>query len=378
MKVGVKIICTIWFLVESIGVNVIFAQATSYDYSIECSVPEITSRYSSIEQPIYPGGIETLVKEIEEKTIYPDCALEYKVSGKVSISFQVNDEGKPEKFKTVYAQNNCLGEAATSGAKAAVKTFTRPALHEGRPSTSTFSLSVTFKIQGMPIGSCIHSEAYHFAMEGMKEMDEGNYTKAISYFSESIEIDSSYYEGYLDRAKAFRKTGQTTSAIKDVKSSLNRANPEREEALSLLGSLYIELGENEKALECLTQALSIDAKHYLSLVECGKIYLLRSDTEKAESYLRKALKQHHTPTDAWYYLGLIELTRSEFKSGVKLFSKVIKSRPDYAKAYHNRGMCYARMRDMDSACVDWRKAKEFGVTEVELLVKSQCKNQISK
>lgn len=262
--------------------------------------------------------------------------------------------------------------ASKNGVEKAIKSFDTPAIFEGIPVSVYLSIDITFRVEGMPFGSCVHAVAYDLAKAGMEDLKSGNYRSAIENLTASIESDSNHYETFVERAKAYRKTGNPLKAIEDLKKSLAMVNHERSETLGMLGSVYLDLGNKGEALKFLNQCLELNSKDYLALVDIGKIHLENSEFDNAEHFFKKAKKQHHTPTKANFYLGLLELIKGDYKSGLKSFSKVLIEEPENGQAYFHRGMCQARLRNTESACEDWVKAQSLGVKDAELLVQSQC------
>ncbi len=63
------------------------------------------------------------------------------------------------------------------------------------------------------------------------------------------------------------------------------------------------------------------------------------------------------------------------RGAISDFSKVIntsKIQDLKAKAYYMRGIGYLKMEDYDSACTDWSKAGEFGITKAYELINQNC------
>lgn len=68
----------------------------------------------------------------------------------------------------------------------------------------------------------------------------------------------------------------------------------------------------------------------------------------------------------------------KYNKAIKDFSKAIKLKPDYAEAYYNRGVTYRILDDIKNSCEDWKKAKELGYEEADVLIEKYCKkfNQV--
>ena len=71
-----------------------------------------------------------------------------------------------------------------------------------------------------------HSEAEQYASLGMAAYDSGNYSGAISYFSQSIQLDPQG-ANYMGRGMAYQALGETEQAIADFQKCLT-LNPNAE------------------------------------------------------------------------------------------------------------------------------------------------------
>lgn len=368
-----KLIGTVLFLTTISHCRAQNFENADWEYRVECEEPEIYSDYySTATMPQYFGGTQKLINQIEELTIYPSCALEYKVSGSVNVLVKVNSEGEVKKVSLQDAPNDCLGNAAVEGIKNAVKSFAKPGLFEGKEVSLDLKFKVVFRINGMPLGSCIHTEATNFSGLAEQEFLAGNYQRAVDLLSKSIELDTTCFDYFFDRGMCQYLLGELDKSLLDFRISLNLVNHKRAEAHMYIGSIYLDKNNFDEALSEFELSLKLDKTLYKALVGLGKTYIALGRFDASGNCFKKALKQHHTPTDAHYFLGILFLQKGDYKSGVKSFNEVLDAQPANGQAYYNRGMCHARMRIMDKACEDWRKAKELGVKDAELLVETQC------
>jgi len=65
--------------------------------------------------------------------------------------------------------------------------------------------------------------------------------------------------------------------------------------------------------------------------------------------------------------------KQEFKKAIKFYTDAISWYPEYTKAYLNRAISYARMRDIDNACKDWKMAADLGNKDVQNNIDNYCK-----
>jgi tetratricopeptide (TPR) repeat protein len=68
-------------------------------------------------------------------------------------------------------------------------------------------------------------EALEYTNLGMAAYADSNYNEAISYFSQSIQLDPDYARGYYYRGMAYHALGETEQAIADFQKCLT-LNPD--------------------------------------------------------------------------------------------------------------------------------------------------------
>ena len=124
-------------------------------------------------------------------------------------------------------------------------------------------------------------EAQNLCQEGMDQLNRGHILKAINKFNQSLAIQATA-EGYTYRGWAISFLGMLDQAIDDCRQAIqidpNFGNPYND-----IGVYLMNLGENDKGvpwLEKAKQAKRYEPRHfpYLNL---GRIYLEKGDQMKA-------------------------------------------------------------------------------------------------
>lgn len=96
--------------------------------------------------PIYPGGDEQFMKDLNAGLEYPKEAKDAKIQGRVFIEFLVEEDGSITNVKVVRGIPNgeVLSEAAMSAVKR-LKPFT-PAMKDGKAISTKLTVPVMFKL----------------------------------------------------------------------------------------------------------------------------------------------------------------------------------------------------------------------------------------
>ncbi|HEX5965998.1 MAG TPA: TonB family protein [Pyrinomonadaceae bacterium] len=92
------------------------------------------------------------------------------------------------------------------------------------------------------------------------------------------------------------------------------------------------------------------------------------DFEKALKLLKQAVKENKTDGEAWYYLGIVYLQTSELNKAADAFQKAVEVRPDLAaQAQGSYAYALVLRNRLDSAAVAANKALEIDPNHIEAL-----------
>lgn len=92
--------------------------------------------------------------------------------------------------------------------------------------------------------------------KGISAMNEGEPEAAIVMFNTIVELAPDYAEGWNKRATLYYLMGRLEDSIADCKRTLE-LEPRHFGALAGLGMIYVQLEEDEKALEAYRRALAV-------------------------------------------------------------------------------------------------------------------------
>ncbi|WP_373810884.1 tetratricopeptide repeat protein, partial [Porphyromonas macacae] len=139
-------------------------------------------------------------------------------------------------------------------------------------------------------------EAEELFVKGVEKHKAENYEAALSYYTQSIEKDSSLYGTFLNRGYVKEILKDTLGAIQDyiIASRLNKKDP-------------------------------------ISLNNLGAIYLERKEPEVAEKYFLEAIRVDSLESDPYYSLGLIAYNRHQFMKAILFFKHFMELKETVSK-----------------------------------------------
>jgi periplasmic protein TonB len=96
------------------------------------------------EMPVYPGGDASMLKYINENSVYPEAARENNVQGTVTVRFVVNYKGIVEQVSLIKGVDPALDNEAMRVVKSLPPW--KPGKQSGRPVNVAFSVPVKFTL----------------------------------------------------------------------------------------------------------------------------------------------------------------------------------------------------------------------------------------
>lgn len=181
---------------------------------------------------------------------------------------------------------------------------------------------------------------------GYLRVQQGEYEKAVSNFSKSLELKPDYVEAYYGRGDARLKIGKFKKVIDDFDKVLE-LKPDYVKAYYSRGLANLSLSKYKDA--------NIDFKRALELkpnyIEAKK------GLEETEVYLEsiKPLNPNTANAEVYYSRGAARLKVGEFKKAIGDFNKALKLNSDYVEAYYSRAAAQFSVGQYQFAVADYNK-----------------------
>lgn len=112
-------------------------------------IPESKNVYESVEQmPEFPGGMEEMMKFLQQNIQYPASAAKNKVEGRVILQFVVEKDGQIGEVKVARSVDPELDAEALRVVKSMPNFI--PGRQDGKPVAVWYTIPISFKLQGKP------------------------------------------------------------------------------------------------------------------------------------------------------------------------------------------------------------------------------------
>ena len=223
---------------------------------------------------------------------------------------------------------------------------------------------------------------------GLVYLRQENHGKALPLFERVVALDPQHMQARQLLAVCRAYTGQLAPAIRDLE-ALHTASPRDENILFLLGFVYLQNREPEKAKAVFEQMFDavgparaefLRAKAYYEAtefpeaeqsfrqvlqldpafpgvhLELGKVYISLRRTEDAIRELESVLKDNADDADANYFLGGLLVQDGRFAEGIPYLTRAKTAKPDFWAPYFYLGKARIRTDQPAEAVVMLQRA----------------------
>ncbi len=125
-------------------------------------------------------------------------------------------------------------------------------------------------------------------------------------------------------------------------------------ALVNRGTLYLNIAENQKAIDDFEFAIGLDSSRADLGQKLGTAYLQSGDYQKAIAHYDKYIER-------WEWI--VDTSQPE---PAEVYDHYL------AVAYNNRAIAKGHLRDHDGACADFREAYRHGMIQLQAFIKDLC------
>lgn len=185
----------------------------------------------------------------------------------------------------------------------------------------------------------------------------GDYTTAINYLNEAIEMDSTQYDLFQERAEIYNNMGDKQKAIADMTKFI-QAYPEYYFGYYQRGWFKDHAGDWDGALEDYEMTIALNPDYHYVYLNRGTLNLFKGNTEEAYADFRKIIESETDPDNytcvfyAYHHLG------NDAKAK-ECMDVAINNRQDKG-VYYEAACLYSLMNEKEQALEYLQKSLEMG------------------
>jgi len=190
-----------------------------------------------------------------------------------------------------------------------------------------------------------------------------NYHSALNDFDKAISLDINNPGLYSARALTKINIQNYSAAIADLDKAL-RLNPNVSDFYIYRAVAKAGLQQFEGAIADCNKAIELNQFNARAFVRRGLIYFQQEDYEKAIRDYNHALKIDPKAAYTYYVRALAKYKMDDIEGTLADYGKVIELNPYNALAYYNRAMLYAQKGETEKAIADLLKVSEINPTHI--------------
>ncbi len=195
---------------------------------------------------------------------------------------------------------------------------------------------------------------------GFQSVLKRDYSKALSYYNQAIEMDSLYFIVYEYRGKLYEFLNQNENAEKDFTFLLSK-HPNHPKPLIINGDFKFKLQKFEEAISFYSRAIAADTANSLTFYQRGYAYMKwamnsfpfkQEYLEKSKEDYLSAIKKHPQHLEAMYNLATTLKYLGKLDSAINILNRLIELNP-IPLNYYERGISYIFKEEYSKAITDF-------------------------
>jgi tetratricopeptide (TPR) repeat protein len=191
--------------------------------------------------------------------------------------------------------------------------------------------------------------------EAIEHHRNSRFQQAAEGYWKVMEADPGHAQATYLLGMVMHRIGENEKAIALISQALAFGYGGAEEYCNL-GIIYNQLGRLEDVVECQKQSIARDPQYTAAYFNLGNAYRDLSQPEAAIEALQTAVAQKPDFPQAYNNLGLAQHDAGRFEDALACYDKALISKPDYTDAYLNMGNALRELGRPDAAAVSFQKA----------------------
>ncbi|WP_448700844.1 tetratricopeptide repeat protein [Mucilaginibacter sp. AW1-3] len=169
----------------------------------------------------------------------------------------------------------------------------------------TYLTSIFLLVVMAAVAQTSQEKAKTLVKDGVALHNAGKFTEAIEKYDQAIKVAPGYDTAYFEKGFTLSTGGGKPKEAVRVLEKLLKINPQYGEAYDLLGTIYAEDKQTDKAIEYYTKGIEAAPKNKDLHFGLGKLYIDQKKFAEAEACLINAIKIDPKDADSMLYYALV-------------------------------------------------------------------------
>ena len=185
-------------------------------------------------------------------------------------------------------------------------------------------------------------------------LESSQIKKAQEQVDKVLAADPDYPEALCWNGQIKATEKDTVAAIQYIKKALE-INPAFYSASYQLADLYAAQ-KNENAVAQYHKTFNMDTLNVAPLFDIGEFYKNKKEWEQAKkAYVQSVLKDPDY-SFAYIEIGKILMLQDSLNKALRQFNLAVITKPGFAEAFYNKGLCFEKLNQKDSAEAAFKQA----------------------
>jgi len=206
---------------------------------------------------------------------------------------------------------------------------------------------------------------YYFNL-GIRELDSGNFEKAIRAFEKAIHKNPGDPRIYNNLGIAYEFTHDYEKARSAYEKAIE-INPQNSSILNNLAGLSLLEGKPHDAALLYDSAISANPLYIEPYMNIARMLIEMREFSLAEPYVRKVLEIKPDNAEALNLLGVITSVTKRHEEAVKHFQDAIKSDANQYSVFSNLGAALQKIGDKKRAVIALEKSYELKPNNLSIM-----------
>ncbi len=204
--------------------------------------------------------------------------------------------------------------------------------------------------------------------QGLFALQEGQIQDAEHFFRETLNVDASFAEAYLQLALLHGNSNDIHQIEKAIENGewaifLDRENSYYHYIVGYYWGKKFELSRQHndalKSQEYFNRAIELNPHFVLAYEDLGGLHIVMNQLNEAEKIFRKALEINPASALAYNGLGNISVKRQEYDKAISDYKTALGIDPNLATARYNLCLTYIEKGDKEAAFDELNKIQDY-------------------
>lgn len=235
-----------------------------------------------------------------------------------------------------------------------------------------------YEINNYMVGICSTSSNLYFN-QGNICFKKGLLSEALSHYRKVLELNEQFIEKlqkadtsnnvkdtisniklkeylvYYNIGVTYLNMGKVDFALENFDKSLE-INPSFDNAKEGVGRVLVQNGKNIEAVKYYEEILEKDSNNYIIGLLLGKLFVELNNIDRAQECFEQCIKTDADMPDAYTELGKLFMSQKKYQDASKLYKKYISVKENDFNGHFNLAGCYYQIEEFKKAINEYQKS----------------------